>query len=107
MMADLYVALGTAAPYYNLAFVVIAIVLFVKLFRTPQSASFMKPWYLIFGCIMLFVLEETLTILRAAGMFEFIPRLTNAFWELGIIILFIYAVLLQKQYVKEELALEV
>jgi hypothetical protein len=49
---------------------------------------------------MLFVIEEIITILRAAGILTFIPQHTNAFFELGIIIIFIYLVLLQKEHLK-------
>ncbi len=99
-MVNFYVALGMVAPFYNLALVVVAVWLFIVLFRTPSATSFMKPWYLLFACICLFILEETITILRAAGILTFIPQHTNAFFEFGIIAIFIYIVLIQKEYVK-------
>jgi hypothetical protein len=99
-MANFYVALGMVAPLYNLAFVVVAIILFIVLFRTPSKKAFMQPWYFLFVCILLFVVEEVITVLRNAGFITFIPQYTNSFFELGIIILFIYLVLLQKEYIK-------
>jgi len=99
-MSELTVALGMAAPFYNLAMVVVVIWLFVKLFRTPSSTSFMKPWYLLAGCIGIFVVEEVFTILRAAGL-KAIPPHINGFFEFAIIVIFIYMVLIQKQYVQE------
>ena len=100
-MVDFYVAVGMVAPYYNLAFVAVTILLFIALFRTQKKGIFMMPWYLLFACVMLFVLEELLTIARAVGHLTFIPQHTNAFFELGIIIIFIYLVLLQKEHIKK------
>ncbi len=98
-MVDIYVALGMVAPFYNLALVVIVIWLFITLFRTPSGTSFMKPWYLFAVCIGIFVIEEVLTILRAAGLTAIPPHI-NAFFELAIITIFIYIVLIQKEYIK-------
>jgi hypothetical protein len=99
-MVDTLVALGIAAPYYNLALVVVIIILFAVLFRTPSAKAFMKPWYLFFICICIFIVEEILTVLRAAGV-TVIPQYFNAFFELAIITIFIYIVLLQKEHVKK------
>lgn len=99
-MAGFYVALGMIAPFYNLALVVVVIALFVALFRTPARDAYMVPWKLLAVCVGLFVLEEVLTILRNAKVLTFIPQHINAFFELGIIILFIYMVLLQKEHIK-------
>jgi len=98
-MVDLTVALGIAAPFYNLALVAVVIWLFVVLFKTPSSTSFMKPWYLLAACIGIFVVEEVFTILRAAGL-RAIPPHINGFFEFAIIIIFIYMVLIQKEYAK-------
>ncbi len=100
-MADFYAALGTVAPFYNLALVIITIALFAVLFNTPSRKAFMRPWHLFFACICLFIAEEVLTIARAAGMLKFIPQHFNAFFEFAIIIIFIYIVLIQKEYVKK------
>ena len=99
-MSDFYVALGMVAPLYNLALVVVAIILFIVLFRTQNKKTFMQPWYFLFACVLIFVVEEVITVFRNAGAITFIPRYTNSFFELAIIILFIYLVLLQKEYVK-------
>jgi hypothetical protein len=100
-MSDFYVALGTIAPYYNLALVVVTVLLFIVLFRTDKKGVFMKPWYLFFVCICIFILEETFTILRATGLVTIVPAYMNAFFELGIIIIFVYIVLIQKEYLKK------
>jgi hypothetical protein len=99
-MVDFYVALGMVAPYYNLAFVAVVVLLFIVLFRTKNKKAFMMPWYLLFVCVVLFILEEIFTVARAAGATA-IPREINAFFELGIIILFVYLVLLQKEHIKK------
>lgn len=98
-MVDFYTALGMVAPYYNLALVVICVFLFIVLFRTPKK-TFMKPWYLLFACVMLFVIEEIITVVRAAGLTA-IPHHINAFFELGIIIIFVYLLLLQRDHIKK------
>lgn len=98
-MVNLYVALGTVAPYYNLVFVLVTVWLFIILFKYKNKKTFMKPWYLLFVCVCLFIFEEVITIARAAGLTA-IPHHINAFFELGIIIIFIYLLLLQKEHIK-------
>lgn len=95
-----YESLGMIAPFYNLAMVIVVVWLFVVLFRTPKKGAYMVPWYYMAGCIGLFILEEVLTILRNAKILTFIPQHINAFFELGIIILFIYMILMQKEHIK-------
>lgn len=94
--------LAEIAPIYNLAFVVVAIHLFIILFKTPikDRRAYKKPWAFIFAAMMVFVVEEVLTVLRAQGLVT-IPIHINGFFELTIIILFIYALLLQKEKIEE------
>ena len=99
-MVDVYVALGIAAPYYNLALVAVVVLLFIALFRTKNKGVFMKPWYLLFACICIYIVEEVITVLRAAGLTA-IPQHINAFFEFGIIVIFIYLVLVQKEYIEK------
>jgi heme A synthase len=99
-MVDFYNSLGMIAPYYNLVFVLIVVWLFIVLFKYQNKKTFMKPWYLLFVCVCLFILEEILTVLRAAGLTA-IPHHINAFFELGIIIIFIYFLLVQKEHIKK------
>jgi hypothetical protein len=100
---DIYIALGMAAPYYNLALVVVAIYLFIKLFRTKieRKGVFIKPWVIIFIAMCFFILEEVTTILRGAEIITFIPKHFNGFFELAIISLFIYMLMIQKEYLKK------
>jgi len=100
-MVEFGVALGMIAPYYNLALVVIALLLFITLFRTEQKAKvFLFPWKLVFFALLIYIVEELLTILRIWGIID-IPVHINGFFELAIVATFIYALLLQKEYVKK------
>ena len=94
-------ALGQAAPFYNLGMVVIVTVLFIKLFRTGRGHKqvYLAPWGFVFAGLCIYIVEEVITILRAAGVVN-IPMHINGFFELAIIILFIYGVLLQKELKK-------
>jgi hypothetical protein len=49
----------------------------------------------------MFIVETVLTILRAAGAIN-IGRHINGFFELVIIVVFIYALLLQKEYLQKQ-----
>jgi heme A synthase len=100
-MVELGVALGMIAPYYNLALVIVLLLLFRALFRTEQKTKvFLFPWKLLFFAVMIFIIEEALTILRSTGIID-IPVHINAFFELVIISAFIYSLLLQKEYVRK------
>lgn len=99
-MADLGTAVGMVAPYYNLALALIAFVLFLKLFKfEDKKFAYIKPWKLLFTGFMLFIIEEVMTVLRALGQISFDPAIFPLF-EMVIVTLFIYILLLQKQYVK-------
>ena len=93
--------LGQVAPYYNLGFVLIAVLLFLKLFRLKNEKLFLLPWRLLFMAIMIFIVEEILVVMNFAGVIS-TPRIWNAFFEFAIITIFIYMLLLQKQYLKDE-----
>jgi len=96
---SLGVALGSIAPLYNLLFVVIVVGLFVKLFNTRvrDKRVFLKPWKLIFASLCIFIVEEVLTVLRGFEVIN-IPVHINGFFEVVIVTLFIYALLLQKDH---------
>ena len=89
---------GIVAPYYNLALVVVVIALFFKLFSLKNKGLFMEPWRLLFVALIIFVVEEVLTVLSFAGVLSY-PRILNAVFEFIIIIIFIYMLLVQKEYV--------
>ncbi|MBI4150840.1 hypothetical protein HY492_01820 [Candidatus Woesearchaeota archaeon] len=95
MLAD---ALTLVAPFYNLALVIVMLFLFGKMFTTATKKTFLKPWYAIFAAVIIFIMEEVITILRASGLLD-ITLYINGFFELVIISLFIYTLLLQKEHV--------
>jgi len=102
-MTEFWSALGLIAPYYNLVLVIILLYLFLKLFSTPAKNKnvFQKPWTLIFVALIIYIVEEVLTILRTEGLLN-IPIHINGFFELGIIIIFIYTLLIQKEKISEK-----
>lgn len=91
--------LGLVAPYYNLVLVAIVIALFIKLFMQHKKGIYIIPWYFLFLAIIIYVIEETMTVMASAGFIE-IPNLLFPIFEMLMIGLFIYMLLLQKQYVK-------
>ena len=101
-MSELTVALGLVAPYYNLGFVIIAVFLFITLFNTraKDKRVFVKPWGYLFAAVCVFILEEVTTVLRTLGVLD-IPVHINGFFELVIISLFIYTLMLQKEHIKK------
>jgi uncharacterized membrane protein len=102
-MTTISEAVNLAAPYYNLALVVIVLVLFIRLFRTRPTGLdiFMKPWYVLFAVIMVYIVEEVTTVLRAAGLIPLENVYINGFFELIIVSLLIYMMLIQKEHLKK------
>ncbi len=98
---SLGLAIAQAAPVYNLGLFAIALFLFIKLFNTPikDRRVYLFPWRLIFIALLIFFVEEVLTVLRAFDIVN-IPTHINGFFELLIITTFIYALLLQKEHLK-------
>lgn len=101
-MTEFTAALGSIAPYYNLAFALISLYLFLKLLNTKATSKkiFLLPWKLILVALLVFMIEEITTVLRAWGLIS-IPVHINGFFELVIISLFIYTLLIQKQYLQK------
>ncbi|HSU72983.1 MAG TPA: hypothetical protein VLJ21_03995 [Candidatus Binatia bacterium] len=91
-------ALTIAAPFYNLALVVVMLFLFGKLFALKNKNVFLTPWYFIFAAVVVFIIEEVITILRAARIIDITLHI-NGFFELLIISLFIYTLLLLREHV--------
>ena len=96
---SLGLSLAQAAPLYNLGLVLIVVYLFLKLIRTPvrDKRVYLMPWKLLFVAVLVFILEEVLTVLRGANIIN-IPRHINGFFEVLIIGIFIYALLLQREH---------
>lgn len=104
-MMEFAQALGMVAPYYNLAFTVVVIYLFVHLFKTYKEDKqvYFAPWGWIFAALMVYIIEEVITVLRVIGLIE-LPLQINGFFELVIISIFIYALLLQKEWMRTAFA---
>ena len=100
-MSEFGLAVAMVAPYYNLALVIIVLYLFIQLFRTAQENPdvYISPWVYLFLAVCTFVIEEVVTVLRALGVID-VGRQINGFFELVIIILFLYGILLQTRYVQ-------
>jgi hypothetical protein len=92
--------LGIVAPYYNLVFVLVLLVLFLKLFSIKNKNVYLLPWKLLFFSVTVYIVEELLTVFHIAGIVQ-VPRILNAVFEFVIITIFIYLLLLQKDYLKK------
>lgn len=93
-------ALGIVAPYYNLVLVLIVLILFSKLITLPNKKIYLAPWKLLFLAVGIYIVEEILTVLNLVGVFS-APRILNAVFEFIIIIIFIYLLLLQKEFLQK------
>lgn len=101
-MVSLGLALAKAAPYYNLALILVTFYLFIKLFKTKPARGakyYLTPWKIFLIVLLIFTLETILTILRAAGVLN-IPIHINGFFEITMTFLIVYALLLQKYWIK-------
>ena len=93
-------SIAMVAPLYNLALAIIVLMMFIKLFRYEERKfAYLKPWKILFAGFILFIVETVMTILRGQGVISFHPAVFPLF-EMIVITLFIYMLLLQKQYVK-------
>lgn len=90
---------GIVAPYYNLILVVIVIIQFMKLFSLKSKKAYLKPWKIFFAAILIYVVEEIFVILESLNIVN-ISNLIFPFLEMIIITLFIYMLLLQRNYVE-------
>ncbi len=98
---SLGLSIAQAAPLYNLGMVVIVIWLFIRLFtsKIKDKKVYLMPWKLLFFAVIVFVIEEGLTVLRMMEIID-IPIHINGFFELLIVCTFIYSLLLQKEHIK-------
>lgn len=92
-------SLGLVAPYYNLVLVVIVVILFLRLFSCKKSSMYIKPWHFLFFSLIVFVVEEIITVLEGAKLID-AAAIIFPLLETIIITSFIYMLLLQKNYLK-------
>ena len=78
-------------------------IFFIRLFSVEEKNKkvFLAPWKYLFVALLIFIVEEALTVLRSVGILN-IPRNINGFFEVAIISIFIYTLLLQHQYMKKQ-----
>ncbi|MBI4440330.1 hypothetical protein HY638_05140 [Candidatus Woesearchaeota archaeon] len=91
--------LGDVAPYYNLILVLVVGFMFLRLFSMQNKGVYLKPWKLLFAALCVYIIEEFLTVFNAIGIAN-VPRIMNAVLEMIMVILFIYILLLQKEYLE-------
>jgi len=92
--------LGMVAPYYNLALVLIVLIMFFRLFRMHNKKIFLLPWKLLFVAVTIYIVEELLTVLTMADIF-YVPRIMNGVFEFVIITIFIYLLLKQREFLEQ------
>ena len=100
-MPGLDTCLGLVAPYYNLVLVMIIIPLFIKLFKIKNEKINLQPWKILFIALIVYLVEEILTVLNSVGVTNS-PRILTPIFELIIITLFIYMLLLQKEIINKK-----
>ncbi len=99
MVETLAYCIGRVAPLYNLVLVIIVIFLFLKLFKTKTKKN-LTPWKYLFAAVLVYVLEEVVTVFDMAGLIN-APKLIFPLFEMVIITLFIYVLLSQKENTKK------
>ncbi len=100
MVQTLAYCLGRVAPYYNLVLVVIAIFLFLKLFKTQNKKTYIKPWKFLFAAVLVYLGEEIITVFDMANIIS-VPKIVFPLLETVIITLFIYVLLLQREHTQK------
>ncbi|MBU0615463.1 MAG: hypothetical protein KJ601_05190 [Nanoarchaeota archaeon] len=98
MAVEMGTCLGFIAPFYNLVLVAIAVILFIKLFRMNKKN--ILAWKLIFLAVLIYIVEQVLAVTNSL-LITSVPRITNSFFEMAIITIFIYVLLVQKEFVKK------
>ena len=94
---------GKIAPLYNIALILVAFYLIVKLVRMKKvdKSIFLEPWYYLCAVIGIFLLESLITAMKFLNIIteELIPRWFNAVFELMMIVLIIYMLFTQLNHV--------
>lgn len=100
MAGTMAYCVGMVAPYYNLALVIIVIILFLALFKKQGKNAYTKPWKFLFASVLVYVGEEVITVLDMAGIIN-VHNLVFPLLEMAIITLFIYVLLLQREIIRK------
>jgi hypothetical protein len=91
--------IGIAAQYYNLALVVLVLILYLSLLKLPAGKVFILPWKYIFLSLLVYVIEQVLSILNTTGVMPVDP-LVFPMLEFVIITIFIYTLLTLREHIK-------
>ncbi len=97
----LQIAISQVAPLYNIAFVIIILFLFARLFSQQSKKRYLKPWRILYFAIILFIIEQSLVILSQQNIMQS-PAILFPLIEFIIITSFIYMVLDQKLYLRKK-----
>jgi|SRR3989338_2582777 len=89
---------GLVAPFYNLVLVIIVVIFFIRLFKVADKKVYLLPWKFLFFAILIYVVEELLTVFVKLNLISISPIL-NPLFEFVIITSFIYMLLLQKKFI--------
>jgi len=92
--------LGYIAPWYNLVLVGIVIILFIIFLKKPNKKIYILPWRVLLLAIGIYVIEELFTALKVSEIMN-IYKIMHPLLEMAIISLFIYMLLLQREYLKK------
>lgn len=93
-------SVAMVAPYYNAVLTIILFFMFYKLFSYDSKRfAYIKPWKLLLIALVIFLVETVMTALKMLGLIDY-PWILFGFFEMAIITLFIYMLLLQKQFIK-------
>ena len=100
-MSHLTESLGLVAPYYNLVLVTIVVILFIVFLRRQDLTISKKPWKLLFAAILIYILEEILTVTGISDIGN-MYKILHPLLEMGMIGLFIYMLLSQREYLRSK-----
>ena len=104
MAVDLGQFLTQWAPKFNLLLVLVVVILFIRFFtRKSDEHIYTTPWKLLFVGVLIFIVEEGLTVLHPGDFGQYPHLLINGIFEIGIITTFTYMLLLQREHVAKEI----
>lgn len=92
-------AFSLASPWYNLALIIIGLFLFKHLSKIKSKEIDITPWKFVLLALGVGFIEEVILVLRSSGVIN-IPLHINGFFEIIIISLLLYALLLKRKSLK-------
>ena len=89
-------AFSLVSPWYNLAMILVGVYLFSILAKIKSKKIDLNPWKFVFGALGVGLLEEITIVLRSSQIVS-IPIHINGFFEIIIISLLLYTLLLKRK----------